>query len=112
MTFDIQNYKDLSSSDLKIMNLKYHINKVEKSETSQVTRELSADVTNIPVGEADKYNMEVNVKLADGVVFNSWSAKEHSIYDSGSTFSSDYRYVESPNNRVIMTIYFSRYYSY
>lgn len=112
LTFDIQNYKDLSSSDLKIMNLKYHINKVEKSETSQVTRELSANVTNIPVGEADKYNMEVNVKLADGVVFNSWSAKEHSIYDSGSTFSSDYRYVESPNNRVIMTIYFSRYYSY
>ena len=43
LTFDIQNYKDLSSSDLKIMNLKYHINKVEKSETSQVTRELSAD---------------------------------------------------------------------
>ena len=24
LTFDIQNYKDLSSSDLKIMNLKYH----------------------------------------------------------------------------------------
>ena len=110
LSFDIQNYKDLSSDDLKIINMKWHYISEENYDKSKVTREVNADVTNIPVNEADKYEMVVNAKLGDGIVFNSWSAKEYSIYDNGNTHSNNYVYEENANNKVIMDIYFRRFY--
>ncbi|MBO4642388.1 MAG: BACON domain-containing protein [Bacteroidaceae bacterium] len=101
LSLDIQNFRDMSSSDYKIMNLKFnHISVVNYGDGDDETIN-DVSVTNIPIVTADKYELKAKGTVQDGVIFNSWTSSRYTP-----NADNNYVYVERSDNTVEVRLYF------
>lgn len=88
LSFDIIDWKNWSSKNLKIMNVKCHV--------TGSWYAYSAELTNIPIKEAITEGFEADAKISDGVKFISFDYKSNDPYT--------YVFTPSPDDRVMIDI--------
>ena len=92
LSFDIVDWKNWDSSNLKITNVKYKVSGKYS---------VNAQLTNLPVTEAGIEYLESNASIKDGVNFIAFDYK-----DNGPT----YQFTFSPDSKVQITINFRQEY--
>ena len=95
LSFDIIKWKNWSSSNLKVMNLKYHV-------AGTVSATVTAEVTNIPITEAGVEYLESEVSVSNGLKINAFDCK----WKVGPTLE----YISSPEDMVRIIINFRQEY--